>query len=405
MKKSIVQLVILVFIVVSCNEYELPAVHNVSFRVEYPDEFESGSPVEGAKVVVTNIQTGREYILTTDNSGVVSHGLRGGNYRVLVTFSEKRSVEINGVLVNKSVIFVRQLDGELITESGNEYLLKLDYSFAGEGFVIKELYCSSSRTPDDKLYNADKFVEIYNNTDRVLHADGICFGVVYPNSTFRPTPFVDENGDLLDRIPVWGYVAIVPGAGEEYPILPGESFIIAQSGLNHRDDPNGNPNSIDLSIADWEMYLENGKYVDIPSVPNIFMQKASDPRANGMPFTNKGTVTILFNLPSDNIEQIFENPDNYLQTSGSRVTCFMVPKEWVIDGVENPFLSDLGVYKRLHDEIDVGFIQHRGSGEKVSIRRKVSEFIDGRVVYMDTNNSSVDFLTNQEPMPGVISSK
>jgi hypothetical protein len=80
----------------------------------------------------------------------------------------------------------------------------------------------------------------------------------------------------------------------------------------------------------------------------------------------------------------------------------MVPWGWVIDGVENVRLSDKGVYKRLPDMIDVGYIQHRGSGEKVSIRRKVLKVVGGRTVYKDTNNSSEDFLTNQNPAPGVI---
>ena len=73
----------------------------------------------------------------------------------------------------------------------------------------------------------------------------------------------------------------------------------------------------------------------------------------------------------------------------------------MIDGVENYRLDDRDVFKRLPKIIDVGFIQHRGSAEKVVIRRKVSEVKNGRVVYKDTNNSSEDFLTNVDPAPGV----
>jgi hypothetical protein len=121
-----------------------------------------------------------------------------------------------------------------------------------------------------------------------------------------------------------------------------------------------------------------------------------------MTFDLRGTVCILFRLPSNNLQAIFTNPENFFKRPGSSITCFMVPKSWVIDGIENARLDDAGVFKRLHNEIDVSYIQHRGGWEKVSIRRKVSEVINGRTVYKDTNNSAEDFLTNQEPTPGII---
>ena len=276
----------------------------------------------------------------------------------------------------------------------------MQYSIAKEGFVIKELYTSGSRTPAGKSYGADKFVEIYNNSDKILYSDGLCFGAVYPTTTNKPTPYVDANGKLLDRIPVWSFVAIVPGSGQEHPIQPGESFVVALSGLNHKDDPNGNPNSIDLSHANWELYVDKGMYADVPSVPNILMQRITT--GSAMVLDISGQVSILFRLPEGDLQTIFTDTNNYLKVVGSSFNCFMVHKSWVIDGVENPKIHSDGVYKRLHDEIDVSYIQHRGGSEKVSIKRKVGEVINGRTIYKDTNNSAEDFLTNQEPTPGII---
>jgi len=110
---------------------------------------------------------------------------------------------------------------------------------------------------------------------------------------------------------------------------------------------------------------------------------------------------VLFRLPPGELASIFTDADNYMVQPGGTFRCFMVPWGWIIDGVENARLDDRGVYKRLPGMIDVGFIQHRGSGEKVAIRRKVLKVVDGRTVFKDTNNSTEDFLTNQEPMPGV----
>jgi hypothetical protein len=385
---------------ISCTEHEIPTTFTLSVVVKYPAEFSQGDVLKNAVVKVKNIQTGREYIDTSDASGVADFLVRGGNYNITVSSSEKREVMIEGYPVVKKVQFNGALNGELITAERKELILQTGYSIEKEGFVIKELYVSGCRTPENKSYGADKFLEIYNNTNEVLYSDGLCFGVVRPTTTYQPTPWVDAGGKLMNRIPLWSFVAIVPGSGKEYPIQPGKSFVVALSGLNHRDDPNGNPNSIDLSKAAWELYVEDGMYVDVPSVPNILMQRIT--QGTAMVFDVRGQVCILFRLPSADLKTIFTDQNNYMVEPGGTFKCFMVPWGWVIDGVENARLDDRGVYKRLPDMIDVGYIQTRGSNEKVSIRRKVQEVINGRTVLKDTNNSSEDFLTNQTPAPGII---
>jgi hypothetical protein len=383
-----------------CEEYDIPSTISMVVNVRYPQEFNQGSGVAGAEVKVTNVQTGREYLSVTGDDGKASFHIRGGNYNIVISLTEERELMVEGYPVKKTVLFTGAMNGQLIISDQISFDLKLDYTVEKEGFVIKELYTSGCRTPEGKSYQADKFVEIFNNTDKVLYSDGLCFGVVHPTTTDRPTPWVDAAGKLLDRIPLWSFVAIVPGSGKEHPIQPGASFVIALSGLNHRDDPKGNPNSIDLSHAAWEFYVEDGSYVDVPSVPNMLMQRIT--AGTAMIFDVRGQVCILFRLPSDDLQAIFTNQNNFMVQPGGTFRCFMVPYGWVIDGVENVRLSDQGVYKRLPDMIDVGYIQHRGSGEKVSIRRKVLKVLDGRTVYKDTNNSSEDFLTNQDPSPGVI---
>lgn len=387
-------------VLIGCEKYEEPATYNFTVTAFYPENIENGAPVANTEILVRNTQTGREFTATTNENGIASFNVRGGNYDLVISFQEKYEIELDGYPVMKNLLFSGSLNGQLIMEDGIQLIIDTEYSIETEGFVIKELYSSGSRTPEGSSYGADKFVEIYNNSDKVLYSDGLCFGAVRYTKTTEPTPWVDQDGNLLPRIPLWSFVAVVPGSGQEHPIQPGESFIIALSGLNHRDDPNGNPNSIDLSGAAWEMYVENGKYVDVPSVPNILMQRITI--GSAMIMDVRGMICILFRLPSNDLEQIFTDPNNFMIEPGGSYNCFMVPYGWVIDGVENPQLSDLGVYKRLPNSIDVGYIQHRGSYEGVSIRRKVKEVISGRTVYQDTNNSTNDFLTNQVPTPGVI---
>lgn len=393
---------ILVFLV-ACESYDEPATYYFSVKASYPENINDGGAVNDQEIIVRNVQTSREYTAQTNNEGIATFNVRGGNYDILISFQEKHTIDIDGYPTEKTLLFNGSLTGELILDDDITLTLETEYSIENEGFVIKEFYCSGSRTPEDKSYGADKFIEIYNNTDEVLYSDGLCFGVIRHTVSYEPTPWVDENGDLLPRIPLWSFVAIVPGSGEDYPIQPGESFIIALSGLNHRDDPNGNPNSFDLSIAAWEMVVEDGKYVDVPGVPNILMQRLT--QGTAMVMDVRGQPVIIFRLPSDDLEVVFTDPDNFMIEPGGSFNCFMVPRAWVIDGLDNLRLDDRGVFKRLPNSIDVGYIQHLGSYEGVSIRRKVKEVINGRTVYVDTNNSANDFLTNQEPTPGVIASE
>ena len=384
----------------SCSKYSVPETYQVAFKVNYPVLFDGGKSVNNVIVKITNVQTGREYTQTTNAAGTALFDIRGGSYNIMVSFSEDRDVNVDGFMFKKTVLFNGSVNSQTITASGNELAIPLQYSIAKEGFIIKELYTSGSKTPAGKSYGADKFYEVYNNSDKVLYSDGLCFGAVYPTTTNKPTPYVDANGKLLDRIPVWSFVCIVPGTGKEHPIQPGKSFVVALSGLNHKADPNGNPNSFDLSKADWEMYVDKGMYADVPSVPNILMQRIT--AGTAMSLDVAGQVSILFRLPAGDLQTIFTDTNNFLKVVGSSFNCFMVPKSWVIDGVENARLAPEGVFKRLHDEIDVSYIQTRGSSEKVSITRKVSEVVNGRTIYKDTNNSAEDFSTNQDPTPGII---
>ncbi|NOR76690.1 MAG: DUF4876 domain-containing protein, partial [Draconibacterium sp.] len=325
---------ILILFVIGCDVYETPTAFNFSVTANYPTIFNNGGAIKDAEIIVRNNQTGREFTLKTNEKGTATFEVRGGNYDIIISFSEEHEIDFEGIPVTKTILFSGSLNGEIILENGNQLEINTDYSVLNEGFVIKELYTSGSRTLEGKIYNPDKFVEIYNNSNQVLYSDGLCFGIVRHRRTYTPNPWVDSEGNILPRIPLWSFVAIVPGTGEEYPIQPGESYIIALSGLNHRDDPNGNPNSIDLSKSEWEMYVEDGKYADTPAVPNILMQRISIGTAMGI--NVRGQVSIIFRLPTNDFQTIFSDPNNIMKEPDGSFDCFMVPFGWIIDGVENP---------------------------------------------------------------------
>ena len=52
----------------------------------------------------------------------------------------------------------------------------------------------------------------------------------------------------------------IPGTGNTYPVQPGESIIIAEDAINHKEF---NPLSIDLSKANFQ-YLKGRNDIDNP---------------------------------------------------------------------------------------------------------------------------------------------
>ncbi|MDX8340004.1 DUF4876 domain-containing protein [Draconibacterium sp. IB214405] len=388
----------------ACEKYDIPQTYDFDISVYYPDSLFNAAPLPNATIEIVNKQTGRKYSQFSDENGNVHFEVRGGLYDISVSSKQNYLFEIDGKPTYKDILFHETVFDRKIL-AATQLTLQTTLTILNSGFVISEFYNSGSRTPEGESYSRDQFIEIYNNSDITLFADGLCFGNVWYKNTYTPNPLLNPDGSFPSDIACWSYIAVIPGSGTDYPIDPGESFVIAQSAINHRDDPNGNPNSIDLSGSDFELFIEDGRYVDNPGVANANMIQVHErPFANVMVFNVHGQSSIIFRIPDNNFQAFFGNAENYIIATGSTDRCVLVPDSWIIDGIENPELNPT-VYKRLPNNIDSGYIQHRGKGEKVSIKRKVQKVVDGRVILMDTNNSSNDFLTNQEPTPGIIESE
>ncbi|MEI3420939.1 MAG: DUF4876 domain-containing protein [Butyricimonas faecihominis] len=63
-------------------------------------------------------------------------------------------------------------------------------------------------------------------------------------------------------------VYAIPGNGKDYPVQPGESLLICDKAIDHRE---ANSNSFDLRNANFEWFDDNDKNPDIdnPQVTNL----------------------------------------------------------------------------------------------------------------------------------------
>jgi hypothetical protein len=395
MKKLLaLPLLMLLILSVSCKKDVMPT-HYLTLSLNFPTGFNIGSVPLGTEVKFTNNETGRESIITTNGSSVVFSILAEGSYDVSCSFTVKDGGQeyiFNGImshfLLNQATIVPMPM--VLVKNTG--------------GFIFKEIYFSGSKTPDNKPYTSDQFLEIYNNSSETLYADGLCISVLEPAPN-KPSVWANADGSLMDRLPCTYHQWIIPGSGKEHPVLPGKSILIAVDGIDHKTDPNGNPLSpVNLSNADWETYVASaGRDTDSPGVPNLTLMYATLSSMTDWVMSNQGPAVILFRLPVP-WDQFVANATNFMTkpTSTQTVQYMMIPKSYVIDAVEVVYADEASRYKRLPTELDAGYTYiEAGTLSSKSIRRKAKMIVDGRVIYKDTNNSTVDFLHNIIPTPRI----
>jgi hypothetical protein len=335
--------------------------------------------------------------MTADTDGDVVFELVQGTYNFTTNFTVTAddSVEytFNGVLSNYSLVAESSTTIDLILADNTG------------GFVIKEIYYAGSKTAEGSNYYSDQFHEIFNNSGDTLYADGLCLAILDPSSTASLSSWTDDDGSLLDLIPLTFHTWIVPGDGDDYPVYPGEGFVIAQDGINHITDENGNSNSpVDLSNADWETYVEaSGKDLDASAVSNLTLVYTTSTSMFDWLVSVFGPAEVLFRLPSD-WETYVADADNFMTKPGSTSSTqyLIISPDDVIDAVECARVDKDNIYKRLPTSLDAGYTYtEAGTYSSKSVRRKVKMIIDGRVIYKDTNNSSEDFLHDLTPTPGV----
>ncbi len=379
----------------SCKKDEEPK-YKITVYITNPDEYKTEYATD-VWVTLENVNSGRKDSAQTDNNGkVIFDNMISGVYNIFanINLSAQQAEGLVGI-AEEIKLSVSQNNVSLVADQ----TLSLQLKGARLGnLIFKEVYYSGSKTPDGKFYFSDQYYEIYNNSTDVIYADKLCLGVVV-GWAYKPTlsPFLAEYPDQVAVESFW----YIPGSGEEHPIEPGKSIIIAQDGMNHKTDPLGNPNSpVDLSDADWETYVprEDNKDIDQPTVPNLELGFINYFAFDWLTPVF-GSAYVIFKIDGD-IANYVENHKVPRPGSSSKKRYILVDNNKIIDGFQAyKDDSETGMPK-LHAVIDAGFtFDPDGKYSGKCVRRKVKTVIGNRTVYQDTNNSTDDFLNSQECKP------
>lgn len=390
MKSKLFFLVIFFILFVSCEEKSDIPHTTVDILIEYPSDLEELS-VQYETVKFKNISSGMETEYSNSKQFSLPEGLYDCSYEASVAYLKNGEMTEGKLRGYQASLKVLGTDVKVTLES---YLLE-----DKNDFIIEEIFFTGTLQPSGKQYNGDQYVKIYNNTDHVLYADGVSL----MESKFITVTKYDYTPDIMKEAMTVQAIYTIPGNGTDHPVQPGESLIICDTGMDHRV---ANPNSFDLSRADFEWYDESSvpahMDIDSPTVPNL--DKYYCYTLSFWILHNRGFRAFALARIPEKKEDFLKN---YLYTykyvmvlpAGTfpmEQTAYKVPNEWIIDAV-NTSVESRYVWNVTDPSLDSGWT-HCGTidGDKTryfkSVRRKLLYITrDGRKVLKDTNNSSDDF--------------
>lgn len=443
--KQLLSFLTIILMLISCRDDDFgngnsslqPVAYQV--KVAYDKTLYGDKSAQKATVVMTNNNSGDTYTLDTDSNGYANFlGVIPGTYKItvskkmqasefLTTFgyhSPTSEISFNGVQENA-----------IISANVQTTSVELRGAVIGD-LLIKQISYAGSHAIQGASFR-DQFIEIYNNSDHVIYADGLYIGQLYgkvntsannnysqPNGQFDWSKSLGMTiGNAANTDYVYAdYILRIPGNGTQYPILPGESIVIAQNGVNHKSplvDNTGTPINIqnpaltvDLSTANFEVYL--GDYnlsigqpvykfdIQNPAIPD--MQIAYWGRTG---YWSPNNDFIMDNLGRDsfvifrinNLDALPDYSDPSITTVTSNTRYFkQIPNSVIIDGVDlqhnNPNSQRP---KMLSASVDAASIACDGAFNSQAVIRKTKEVVDlpnggQRKVLEDSNNSANDFV-------------
>ncbi len=365
----------------------------VKVRVSMPEGF--GYTTEDLIVSLVDPSTGLKFEGTTDNSGVATIHVAHGTY--LATTQTKHTASGGIIYIFNGVsekIRITPVDAKVI-----EMGLPLTVSKAGQ-IVIKEFYYGGCFNPSTgKSYSKDQYFILYNNTDQVAYLDSLCVGMIDPYNAptnGRTSNWVKKNStELRDSLPATGMGWMFPGSGKDHPIQPGGEVVVSLNAIDHSSSVS---TSVNLGKPGyWSLY--DGVLTTLQSAPNAGVNLLSAfwkvGPAKMFIVSQLSPGLFIYSLGGKTTQQ-FVN-DTYTwnpgQATNRNFDCLLVDKNQILDGVE--CFRNVTDTKRFRPEVDNGFAITDGSGQGQSVHRRIDAIATaaagGRIVYMDTNNSSVDF--------------
>ncbi len=387
--KSLIIAVLTLTVLTACDDALTSGENNrtaVAVAVDMP-QLPEGAEVVDRLLTFRNVSSGKSYEFTVNADIELLPGLYD------VAFSAR-------VFTPGAATTTLRADSRSVNVSGSTLSIRLTAynSIETDDLIIAEVFFSGTLQPSGNQYYGDDYVKLYNNTDHTIYADGITLF----ETKFLTTRKYTYEPDIMSEAMTVQALYTIPGSGEDVPVAPGEYLLLVDTGIDHRV---ANPNSFDLSGADFEWY-------DVSSVPKDLDIDGPVPNLDKW-YCYTRSFWVLHNrgFKAFGIARIPVDRDTYLKnylytyeyeevtvagTFSMSQTAYRMPNEWILDVVTCSIDSDYA-WQLCTPALDCGWtgcgtIDKDKTRYFHSVRRKllyVTE--DGRAVLADTNNSSEDF--------------
>lgn len=273
-------------------------------------------------------------------------------------------------------------------------VLKLNKSIKAN-LIISKVYASGTKDNNNKNYVADRYVEIFNNSDNIQVLDStFYFGLVEAESVIAYP--ASKNPGFVYARQVFRFIK----DASKLNIQPGGSIILANSAIDHTQF---SANSINLRISNFE--AKNTTFSNNAEVPGLDLIYSAFPALIYMNLINGGDNGAFLFRTTENVRSF---PILYMPGKEQGNRYMQIPINHIIDGVEtlkNYTTGGVRVEtKRLQTYVDAGYMFITASTgythESIERRVDVAKSNTSRYYLIDSNNSSNDFRVVTDPTPG-----
>ena len=368
------------------------------------------SALAGTPVVFTEVRNQETKSFNLDANGSVVVSLPMGVYNVAI---EKAITNAQG----EQVVISLRMENVNVNTAGQTiegFVNSLPASALGKDFIFSEVFFNGE-TNSGRMMHPDQYIVLFNPTEDVLYADGVCIGVTMHLSWQNKQLWYDSY--YPEQVPIGGFITI-PGSGKEHAVQPGEKLVIAFTAINHSEVVNGEiayDHAVDLSGADYEIYYgPDANDVDNPDVPNVLITENGD--SYGFFFQPRGYVSpVMFRLENGMQATIDAFVNSHTTLSKTEVAAtettpageidihiLAVPTNNIIDGIQTSDVPQDVKTRVVPETVDRGkFLVNGCHRQELCIRKEIK--VGDKTFYQDTNNSLEDMQdVNERKAAGAI---
>jgi hypothetical protein len=394
MKKIIIYCLLccdIVAALTSCVDYNDATTETTArIQLQMPADFINTANLSGHEIVM--IQGEKRLSATTDAQGVaVFENLIPDVYDIScsweLTAEEYRQATGDNQVVSGCTVS-GSLNAQLIKD---EPTIRLSTQLSiNRDIIISKIYYAGSKDDNNRSYDAGKYLELYNQSDKEVDVSGLYIGLVEAESTQAYT-LDNLHEAFADSIVLLKQIFRIP-ADASHTVSPGATVLLANSAINHSSV---DAQESDLSGADFEAKDFSSRPVqNNPATPALDLIYTMYPSISIMNLVQSGPCGVVIFRTNEDVAT-WPTTYPYGKTTGNQWK--LLPKRHIIDGVEVLRNRTTGVEvgeKRLYNDIDAGYVYINaisGRSGEVIYRKTSKRSADGHLILSDTNNSSNDF--------------